>query len=167
MPGSPRCPRRSPALVPSLAPQSASCAAQLDAGPCGQGGHRSRRRATGLSPRGDFTWQEQFASHSVTLGRTEVGEGSWIARSRYVGLFGDGMTVAPGFFAPTGRGLRMTIPLTSLYAPEGIAPSCCIKRYWSKSSHSSAIFPSAKRVIIIAVILTDLPVGAIPIRSPL
>src|SRR5215208_115623 len=49
---------------------------------------------------------------------------------------------------------------------EGTAPICCIRPRASQFSHSSTILPSSMRWIVIPVIATSLPVGAIPISSP-
>src|SRR5215204_4553421 len=49
---------------------------------------------------------------------------------------------------------------------EGTAPICCIRPRASQFSHSSTILPSSMRWIVIPVIPTSLPVGAMPISSP-
>src|SRR5215212_6921527 len=47
-----------------------------------------------------------------------------------------------------------------------ITPSCCIMLIWSNSRHVSTILPLAIWSMIIAGTATCLPVGGMPIRSP-
>jgi hypothetical protein len=53
------------------------------------------------------------------------------------------------------------------YFGGGITPSCCIIPNKSIISQSSAIFPPSKRLMQITIMAICLPVGGIPIRSPL
>jgi hypothetical protein len=51
-------------------------------------------------------------------------------------------------------------------AASGTAPSCCIIESVSQMSHASRVLPSAIREYVIPSTVTCLPVGDMPISSP-